>query len=68
MVNAALPLQAGVMERVAGRYPRTLRSAIPLAADVEYMGVHRMPLPVYAPDCPAALAYQALWGEVLARG
>lgn len=68
MVNAMLPLQEEVMERVAAHYPGMLRTSIPLAADVEYMGIHRMPLPVYAPDCPAALAYRTLWTEVLARG
>jgi chromosome partitioning protein len=64
MVDGAQPLQAGVMERVAGRYPRTLGAAIPLAAEVEYMGIHRLPLPAYAPGCPAAVAYRALWAEV----
>jgi cellulose biosynthesis protein BcsQ len=67
MVNPALPLQAGVMERVARRYPGTLRAAIPLAAEVETMGIHRMPLPAYAPACPAVGAYRALWAEVQAR-
>lgn len=68
MVNALLPLQAEIMARVAAQYPGMLRTPIPLAADVEYMGVHRLPLPVYAPDCPAAQAYRALWTEVLDRG
>jgi cellulose biosynthesis protein BcsQ len=68
MVNAGLPLQVGLMERLAARYPGMLRTPIPLAADVEHMGVHRMPLPVYAPACPATQAYRALWAEVLARG
>lgn len=67
MVNASLPLQAGLMEQVTARYPHMLRTPIPLAADVEYMGVHRLPLPAYAPACPAAQAYQALWAEVLER-
>jgi chromosome partitioning protein len=67
MVNAGLPLQAGIMEQLAAGYPEMLRTAIPLAADVEYMGIHRMPLQVYAPDCPAALAYRSLWAEVQDR-
>ena len=68
MANAALPLQAGLMEQVGSRYPRMLRTAIPLTAEVEYMGVHRMPLPVYAPDSPATRAYRALWAEIRDRG
>lgn len=68
MVNAGLPLQAGLMERLTARYPEMLRTAIPLAADVEYMGIHRMPLQVYAPDSPAAQAYRALWAEVQDAG
>lgn len=67
MVNAALPLQTGLMERIAARYPGMLRTPIPLAPDVEYMGIHRMPLPAYAPACPATQAYRALWAEILAR-
>jgi cellulose biosynthesis protein BcsQ len=68
MVNSGLPLQVGLMERVAARYPGMLRTAIPLTADVESMGIHRLPLQVYAPGCPAAQAYRALWAEVQERG
>jgi len=64
MVNPALPTQAGAMERVRASHPHTLSTAIPLAAEVEYMGIHRLPLPAYAPACPAAAAYRALWAEV----
>jgi chromosome partitioning protein len=67
MVNAGLPLQAELMEQLVAGYPGMLRTPIPLAAEVEYMGVHRMPLLVYAPNCPAARAYRGLWAEILAR-
>ncbi len=67
MVDPQMPLQTGVMERVARRYPQTLVNAIPLAAELEYMGVHRLPLPAYAPICPATAAYVALWAEVQAK-
>jgi chromosome partitioning protein len=66
MVNAATSSQASVMKQVAARYPGMLRTAIPLAQDVEDMGVHRMPVSAYAPACPAAYAYRALWNEILA--
>ena len=39
-------------------------AAIPNASPVELMGVRRAPLVTTNPRSPAALAYDALWGEV----
>lgn len=44
-----------------------LSAVVPYAADVERMGPQRAPLFDFAPDCPAARAYRALWAEILAR-
>ena len=44
---------------------RILKCWIPYASEVEKMGDHREPLLTYAPHCPSALAYQALWEEIL---
>jgi len=44
-----------------------LRTIIPSASVVERMGVERAPLPAFAPQAPAALAYAALWREVSGR-
>jgi chromosome partitioning protein len=44
-----------------------LASRIPYSAAVEQMGLHRAPLPAYAPRCGPARAYESLWREVKAR-
>jgi cellulose biosynthesis protein BcsQ len=64
MVDRRKRLHLDLMERLPEQYPGILHTYIPYAADVERMGVHRMPLPAYAPLNVAAKAYRALWGEV----
>jgi len=64
MVDAARPLHTETMARLSAEYPEMLPAAIPLAPEVERMGLHRMPLPAYAPSNAAAGAYRALWDEV----
>jgi len=44
-----------------------LRAAIPAASIVEKMGVHRAPLPAYAPFSEPARAFATLWSELDAR-
>jgi chromosome partitioning protein len=39
-------------------------SPIPYLSDVEQMGVHRKPVPVFAPDSTADKAYRDLWAEI----
>jgi chromosome partitioning protein len=41
-----------------------LRATIPAASVVERMGVHRAPLPAYAPSSEPARAFAALWSEL----
>jgi chromosome partitioning protein len=41
-----------------------LETRIPYASQVEQMGLHRQPVALYAPNCPAARAYAALWREL----
>jgi cellulose biosynthesis protein BcsQ len=65
MVDPSRHLHRELMNRLPERYPGFLSTAIPDSADVELMGVHRMPLVAYAPSTPAAEAYRALWCEVL---
>lgn len=48
---AALPAQIRTL----------LHTAIPYASAVEQMGPRRLPLPLFAPRTPPALAYAALW-------
>lgn len=40
--------------------------SVPYATQVEQMAVRRLPLHCYAPRCPAAQAYEALWAQVQA--
>jgi len=64
MVDRRKRLHTDLVEQLPEQYPGFLKTAIPYAADVERMGVHRMPLAAYAPSNAAAKAYDALWREV----
>ncbi len=64
MVDPARPLHLDTMARLAEQYPELLNASIPQAPEVEGMGLHRMPLPAYAPSNIAARAYQSLWAEL----
>lgn len=66
MVDRRKRLHTDMMEALPRTHPSILASSIPYAAEVERMGVQRMPLVAYAPACAAAQAYAALWGEVKA--
>jgi chromosome partitioning protein len=67
MVDGRKRLHREVMEDLAGAHPGVLRTAIPAAADVERMGVHRTAIAEYAPHSRAALAYDELWRELAPR-
>jgi cellulose biosynthesis protein BcsQ len=43
---------------------RVLKTSIPYASDVEQMGIHRQPVPLFANNGRAGKAYQALWDEI----
>ena len=65
-VNKQLHLQ--VMERLRKIDQLTvLGAAIPSSDEVELMGEQRNPVAVFAPESPAAVAYQALWSEIESR-
>jgi len=64
MVDRRKRLHLDIIERLAEDYPQLLATHIPDAADVERMGIHRQPLPAYAPAGAAARAYRALWEEL----
>lgn len=64
MVDRRKALHRQICEEEAGRF---LRSHIPYSSLVEQMGTHRAPLGAFARTSPPALAYEALWREVLAR-
>jgi cellulose biosynthesis protein BcsQ len=66
MVDAGRTLHTDTIGRLRAEHPEILAAEIPLAAEVERMGIHRMPLPAYAPSNAASGAYRALWEEVSA--
>ncbi len=44
-----------------------INSEIPYASDIEQMGLHRAPLPSYAPKSRSAQAYSDLWNEIILK-
>jgi cellulose biosynthesis protein BcsQ len=64
MVDRRKRLHRELMEQLAERFPGFLDVAIPYTTEVERMGIHRMPLPAYAPSHPACDAYRDLWSKL----
>ena len=64
MLDRRKLLHRDVVERLPREHPGVLRAAIPTAADVERMGMHRTVLEEFAPRSRAARAYRALWSEI----
>jgi chromosome partitioning protein len=64
MVDAESKLHTDTIARLRAEHPEVLAARIPLAAEVERMGLQRMPLPAYAPSNAVSGAYRALWDEV----
>jgi chromosome partitioning protein len=54
-----------IMNNLPASHPGFLKTVIPFSADVEKMGLHRMPLLAYSHACEAARAYSALCDEIL---
>jgi chromosome partitioning protein len=67
MVDRDRILHTETMGLLAGQYPELMESVIPLVPEIERMGLHRMPLPAYAPGDAASAAYRSLWAELRAR-
>jgi chromosome partitioning protein len=67
MVDARKRLHRDVVGQLAARHDGLLKTAIPAAADVERMGVHRTAIGDFAPRSRAARAYAALWQEIRER-
>lgn len=65
MVQKRNRMHREIMADLPATHPGFLRTAVPLAADVEKMGLRRMPLLAYAPASPAARAYRELCDEIL---
>jgi chromosome partitioning protein len=67
MVDARKRMHRDVMETFTMERPEMLRTVVPLAADVERMGLARAPLEEFAPRGVAALAFRELWTEIRER-
>lgn len=44
-----------------------IKSEVPYASDIEQMGMHRAPLPSYAPKSNSAKAYSDIWDEIILK-
>ena len=64
MLDRRKLLHRDVVEQLPREHPGLLRTAIPNAADVERMGLHRTVLEAFAPRGRAARAYRDLWSEI----
>jgi cellulose biosynthesis protein BcsQ len=67
MADRRKRLHLETMARLRERDPRVLPADIPYASVVELMGERRAPVAAFAPRSPAAVAYGALWREVVER-
>ena len=64
MVDSRKRMHRDVMESFATERPEMLHTVVPLAADVERMGLARAPLEEFAPRGGAAVAFRELWKEI----
>ena len=64
MVDRRKKLHREIVTELPKKYPNISPHMIPYASQVELMGVRRAPLFAYAPNTPAAKAYEGLWQAV----
>jgi len=67
MVQKRNKMHREIMADLPASHPGFLKTVIPFSADVEKMGVHRMPLLAYSHACEAAQAYRSLCNEILSQ-
>ena len=67
MVDRRKNLHKELSQRMPKKLKNALPVSIPYQSEVEKMGIYREPVPVFAPHCDAALAYEALWQELRSR-
>ncbi len=64
MVDRRKKLHRQIVETLPRQYDGFLDSSIPYLSQIEQMGIHREPVPAFAPGSRAAQAYRALWNEI----
>jgi len=67
MVDGRKRMHRDVMESMVDAHRGLLSTFIPAASEIERMGIHRSPVAEFAPGGRAALAYAALWREIVER-
>jgi cellulose biosynthesis protein BcsQ len=67
MVDNRKTLHRELVEKVTADRRDVLTTQIPATSDIERMGVHRQPLPAFAPRSRSGKAYAELWDEVVSR-
>jgi chromosome partitioning protein len=65
MVQKRNKLHREIMNDLIETHPCFLKTSIPFSADIEKMGVRRMPLLAYSHTCEASRAYRALCDEII---
>jgi len=66
MVDARKKLHRTIMQTAPEQELEILKTAVPEVAEIERMGLHRMPIAAYSGKATVAAAYRALWNEVKA--
>jgi chromosome partitioning protein len=67
MVDNRKTLHRELVEKVTADRRDVLHTQIPATSDIERMGVHRKPLPAFAPRSRSGQAYAELWAEIVER-
>jgi chromosome partitioning protein len=67
MVDNRKNLHRELVEQVGSARADVLATQVPSASDIERMGVHRSPVPAFAPRSRSAIAYRDLWAEIVTR-
>ena len=67
MVQKRNKMHREIMAELPAVYPGFLKTVIPFSADIEKMGLRRMPLLAYSATCEAALSYRTLCDEILSQ-
>jgi chromosome partitioning protein len=67
MVDRRKKLHRATVDEVKQKFAGVLPSTIPYSSTIEQMGLHRQPVPVFAPRSPATEAYASLWRDIEAH-
>jgi chromosome partitioning protein len=67
MVDKRKKLHADTILDEENRIPGVLKTGIPYLSIIEYMGVHRAPVGLFAPKSQAAALFDQLWTEIALR-